>query len=332
MHIPDNYLSPSTCAAMGAAMVPVWTRAVKKVKKEVTKKKMPLMGIGAALSFLTMMFNVPLPGGTTGHAVGGTLLAILLGPEAACISITIALLLQALLFGDGGILAFGANCFNMAFVIPFVGYYIYKFLKERVKTTKGRYIMMFIASYIAINIGVLCTAIEFGIQPLIFKDAAGMPLYCPYPISVAIPAMLIPHFLVGGVVEGIITVGVLSFIEKVSPNVIHEGINGKIKPVYGLIVTLICLSPLGLLAAGTAWGEWGADEISEVATGGSTLGYVPKGMEDGFNFNALMPDYAIEGLPDKLGYILSAIAGVAILIIIFRLIASMKKDNKSISS
>lgn len=332
MHIPDNYLSPSTCAVMGAAMVPVWTRAVKKVKKEVTKKKMPLMGIGASLSFLTMMFNVPLPGGTTGHAVGGTLLAILLGPEAACISITIALLLQALLFGDGGILAFGANCFNMAFVIPFVGYYIYKFLKERVKTTKGRYIMMFIASYIAINIGVLCTAIEFGIQPLIFKDAAGVPLYCPYPISVAIPAMLIPHLLVGGVVEGIITVGVLSFIEKVSPNVIHEGINGKIKPVYGLIATLICLSPLGLLAAGTAWGEWGADEISEVATAGSNLGYVPKGMEEGFNFNALMPDYAIEGLPDKLGYILSAIAGVAILIIIFRLIASMKKDNKSISS
>lgn len=333
MHIPDNYLSPSTCAVMGAAMVPVWTRAVKKVKKEVTKKKMPLMGIGASLSFLTMMFNVPLPGGTTGHAVGGTLLAILLGPEAACISITIALLLQALLFGDGGILAFGANCFNMAFVIPFVGYYIYKFLKERVKTTKGRYIMMFIASYIAINIGVLCTAIEFGIQPLIFKDAAGVPLYCPYPISVAIPAMLIPHLLVGGVVEGIITVGVLSFIEKVSPNVIHEGINGKIKPVYGLIATLICLSPLGLLAAGTAWGEWGADEISEVATtAGGNLGYVPKGMEEGFNFNALMPDYAIEGLPDKLGYILSAIAGVAILIIIFRLIASMKKDNKSISS
>lgn len=332
MHIPDNYLSPSTCAAMGAAMVPVWTRAVKKVKKEVTRKKMPLMGIGASLSFLTMMFNVPLPGGTTGHAVGGTLLAILLGPEAACISITIALLLQALLFGDGGILAFGANCFNMAFVIPFVGYYLYKFLKERVKTTKGRYVMMFIASYIAINIGVLCTAIEFGIQPLLFKDAAGMPLYCPYPISVAIPAMLIPHLLVGGVVEGIITVGVLSFIEKVSPSVIHEGITEKVKPIYGLIVALICLSPLGLLAAGTAWGEWGAEEISEVATAGSTLGYVPKGMEDGFNFNALMPEYAIEGLPDKFGYILSAIAGVAILLIIFRLVASMKKDNKSLNS
>lgn len=332
MHIPDNYLSPSTCVVMGVAMIPIWTRAVKMVKKEVTKKKMPLMGIGASISFLTMMFNVPLPGGTTGHAVGGTLLAILLGPEAACISITIALLLQALLFGDGGILAFGANCFNMAFVIPFVGYYVYKFLKERVNTTRGRYVMMFIASYIAINIGVLCTAIEFGIQPLLFKDIAGMPLYCPYSLSIAIPAMLIPHILVGGVVEGIITVGVLSFIERVSPNFIHEGINRNIKPVYGLIIALICLSPLGLLAAGTAWGEWGTNEISSVATGGNTLGYVPKGMEHGFNFNALMSEYSIEGLPDKAGYILSAIAGVAILLIIFRLVGSMMKNGKSVNS
>lgn len=124
MHIPDNYLSPQTCAVMGTAMVPVW-KSVKKVKEEIPKAKIPLLGVGAAFSFLLMMFNVPLPGGTTGHAVGGTLLAILLGPYAACISVTVVLFIQALLFGDGGILAFGANCFNMAFVIPFMGYFIY---------------------------------------------------------------------------------------------------------------------------------------------------------------------------------------------------------------
>jgi len=71
-----------------------------------------------------MMFNVPIPGGTTGHAVGGVLAAILLGPWGACIVITVALVIQALLFGDGGITAIGANCFNMAFVLPFAGYYI----------------------------------------------------------------------------------------------------------------------------------------------------------------------------------------------------------------
>ena len=125
MHIPENYLSPSTCAVMAAAMVPVWTYSVKKVKEEIPKVKMPLLGIGAAFSFLGMMFNIPLPGGTTGHAVGGTLIAILTGsPSAGCIAVTIALLIQALLFGDGGILAFGANCFNMAFILPFLGFAI----------------------------------------------------------------------------------------------------------------------------------------------------------------------------------------------------------------
>lgn len=329
MHIPDNYLSPSTCAVMGAVMIPVWARAVKKVKEEVTRKKMPLMGIGASLSFLTMMFNVPLPGGTTGHAVGGTLLAILLGPEAACISVTIALLVQALFFGDGGILAFGANCFNMAFVLPFVGYYIYRFLKEKIKTEKLEYIPIFIASYIGINVAALCASIEFGLQPLLFKDAAGMPLYCPYPLSITIPSMLIPHLAVAGVLEGIITVGVLGFIKKVSPDIIYKGSAEKAKPVYALIIALICLSPIGLLATGTAWGEWGTDEISSVATGGKALGYVPKGMENGFSFNSLMPDYSVKGLPDSFGYILSAVAGVAILLIVFRIIASMKKNTKN---
>lgn len=328
MHIPDNYLSPAICAVMGAAMIPVWARAVKKVKKEVTKKKMPLMGIGASLSFLTMMFNVPLPGGTTGHAIGGTLIAIILGPEAACISVTIALLIQALLFGDGGILAFGANCFNMAFVVPFVGYYMYKFLRGKFKTDKGKYIGTFIASYIGINVAALFAGIELGIQPLLFKDAVGIPLYCPYPISITIPAMLIPHLVIAGVLEGIITVGVLSFIKKVSPGIIYEDTTAKAKPIYGLIIALICLSPLGLLATGTAWGEWKPDEISSVVTGGKVLGFVPKGMESGLSFKALMSNYSVSGLPGGFGYILSAVAGVAILLLVFRIIASMKKETK----
>lgn len=331
MHIPENYLSPATCAVMGAVMIPIWTKSIKKVKSEVSKKKMPLMGIGASLSFLTMMFNVPLPGGTTGHAVGGTLIAILLGPESACISITIALLIQALLFGDGGVLAFGANCFNMAFVIPFAGYYIYKFLKETIKGEKGEYISTFIASYLALNAGALCASIEFGIQPLLFKDALGMPLYCPYPLSISIPSMIIPHLAVAGVIEAIITLGVLGFVKKVSPGIIYEDSTAKRKPIYALIIALICVSPIGLLASGTAWGEWGADEISSVTTGGKALGFIPEGMENGFSLSALMPDYSVEGLPDYFGYILSAIAGVAILLIVFRVIESMRKDIKSVN-
>ncbi len=327
MHIPDNYLSPSTCAVMGAAMVPVWTIAVKKVKGEVTKVKIPLLGIGAAFSFLLMMFNIPLPGGTTGHAVGGTLIAILLGPFSACISVTVALLIQALMFGDGGILAFGANCFNMAFVLPFVGYFIYKFIKDRVKSEKGEYVGIVIGSYLGLNVAALLTAIEFGIQPLLFTNSAGQPLYSPYALGVSIPAMTIPHLLVAGFVEALFTAVIFTFIKKVSPGTIYEGEKQKTKAVYGLIFTLICLTPLGLLATGTAWGEWGVDEIKDVVSGGKSLGFVPEGMKNGFNFETIMPDYTINGLPDIAGYILSAVAGVAILIILFKIIGSNRKNK-----
>lgn len=327
MHIPDNYLAPASCAVMGAVMVPVWARAITKVKVEIPKVKIPMIGVGAAFSFLLMMFNVPLPGGTTGHAVGATLLAILLGPYAACISVSVALLLQALLFGDGGILAFGANCFNMAFVIPFLGYFIYRFFKERSKSETGEVIGAAVGSYVALNIAALCTAIEFGIQPLLFQDSAGRALYCPYPLSVSIPAMTLPHLLLAGFVEAGFTVAILIYIKKLSPGSFYEGKKQKNKTIYGLLVGLILLTPFGLLATGTAWGEWGTDEISSIVSNGSRLGFTPKGMTDGFNFEAMMPDYAIKGMPEIAGYILSALAGVALLLIIFKVIGSVVKEK-----
>ena len=318
MHIPDNYLSPVTCAVIAVAMAPVWAKSIKKVKEEVTKTKMPLLGIGAAFSFLMMMFNVPLPGGTTGHAVGGTLLAILIGPYAACISISVALLIQALFFGDGGILAYGANAFNLAFVLPFLGHFIYKFIKDRAKTEKGEYIGIVLGSYIGINMAALFTAIEFGIQPLLFVSATGQPLYSPYPLSVSIPAMMIPHLLVVGIVEVIFTVMIFAYIKKVSPGTIFEGAKEKTKAIYGLIIALICLSPLGLLATGTAWGEWGT---------------VPGGLKSKFEFKSVMQDYMLRGLPKAVSYIISAVAGVAILLIIFKIISSfMKNKTRNIPS
>lgn len=327
MHIPDNYLSPSTCAVMGAVMLPIWSIAANKVKKEISKAKIPVIGIGAAFSFLIMMFNVPLPGGTSGHAVGGTLLAILLGPWAACIAVSVALLIQALFFGDGGILAFGANCFNMAFIIPFLGYFIYKFIKDKTQSKQGEYIGIVLGSYIGINFAALCAAIEFGIQPLLFHNAAGQALYSPYPLSVSIPAMLIPHLLVAGIVEVIFTVGIIAYVKKVSPGTIYAGAKVKIKSLYALLVAMIVLSPLGLLAAGTAWGEWGTDEIGGTLTHGKALGFIPQGMQHGFHFNTLMPDYSMHGVSETIGYIISAVAGAAILMIIFKIVASLKKTT-----
>lgn len=344
MHIPENYLSPATCGVMTAAMVPVWTHAVKKVNKELPKDKIPLLGVGAAFSFLGMMFNVPLVGGTTGHAVGGTLIALLFGPDAACIAVSIALLLQALIFGDGGILAFGANCFNMAFVLPYTGYAIYKLI---MKLSGGKnakdamhYVAAAIGSYVGLSLAALCTAIEFGIQPMLFKDAAGNALYCPYDLSIAIPAMMIPHLLVAAVVEAVFTVAVFAFVRKTSPDLIYENIvaeNGtsdkkKHIPVFALVAGLIAATPLGLLATGTAWGEWGADEIAEIVTNGTVLGYTPKGLAEGWALNVLMPDYAIEGANEIFAYILSAIIGVALLVIIFKLISLTMKGRTSNAS
>lgn len=321
MHIPDNYLSPSTCAVMAAAMVPAWTVSAKKVKKEISRAKMPQLGIYAALSFLLMMFNVPLIGGTTGHAVGGTLIAILMGPWAACISVSVALLVQALLFGDGGILAFGANCFNMAFVLPFVGYYIYKFVKERFNSKGGETAAIILGSYFGLVVASLCAAVEFGVQPLLFTDAAGQALYCPYGLAVSIPAMVIPHLAVAGPVEVLFTLLIVTYVKKVSPEMIGPAPAKKTGAIWGLILGLICLTPLGLLATGTAWGEWSREEISGLA------GYTPQGMSDGLDYSALLPDYSVSGLPEVAGYVVSAVLGVAILVIIFKLLGDRRNGS-----
>ncbi|MGN1389036.1 MAG: cobalt transporter CbiM, partial [Bulleidia sp.] len=321
-------LSPSTCTVMAAAMVPVWVHSVRKVRKELPKEKISMIGVGAAFSFVAMMFNVPLPGGTTGHAVGGTLIAILLGPEAACIAVSVALLLQALLFGDGGILSFGANCFNMAFVLPFVGYAIYHLLTRGEVSLNRRLFAAGLGSYLGINAAAFCAAVEFGIQPALFHDTAGQALYCPYGLSVSIPAMMIGHLTIFGLAEIIFTVGVLAFVMRTSPALVKDSSvsASQAKPLYALLSALIVLVPLGLLAEGTAWGEWGADEIAADASAGTALGYTPAGMTSGFELSTLFPDYSISGLPDAVGYILSAVIGVSLLIIIFRLAASRGKD------
>ncbi|TDT62329.1 cobalt transporter CbiM [Fonticella tunisiensis] len=315
MHIPENYLSPSTCAVLGAAMVPVWKRASANVKREFSKKKMPLLGVGAAFSFLIMMFNLPLPGGTTGHAVGAALISILLGPYAASISVTIALAVQALFFGDGGILALGANAFNLAFIMPFTAHYIYKIMMGR-GGNRRNYIAAFLAGYVSLNAAALFTAVELGIQPVLFKDASGMPLYNPYGLSISVPAMMIPHLLVAGVVEGIVTAGVYGYIRKVSGEGLNEGRGLKIRPLYVALIVMIILSPLGLLASGTAWGEWGADEIKSI------VGFVPQGMEKGFNFKSSLPDYTVPGFSEHMGYILSGIIGVLIIVFLFMAISA----------
>jgi len=221
MHIPDGYLGPRTYGIMFAITTPFWVAAYWQLSRTLKAKQAPYLALGAAFSFVIMMFNIPIIGGTTGHATGATLLAILLGPWAAILSVSVALIIQALLFGDGGITALGANCFNMAVMGGLAGYGIYRLIAagSNIKS-KRRWIAAAIAAYISLNISALITAVQFGIQPVLEKSPTGQPLYSPFPLSVAVPAMALEHLLLFGFVEAIITALVIQYFQKNDPDML----------------------------------------------------------------------------------------------------------------
>jgi len=341
MHIPDGYLSLQTSLPALGVMVPIWSAAINKVKKVLSLRQIPLLSLCAAFSFVIMMFNVPL-GASSVHAVGAVFIAILMGPWASCIAVSIALIIQALIFGDGGVLAIGANCFNMAFVMPFAGYYIYKAIAGDSKVLSRRSLTgVFAGSYIGLNAAAFLTSVEFGIQPLLFKTAEGTPLYGFYPLSVSIPAIMLEHLLVAGIVEGVVTVAAVAYVAKFSPQlfdraaVMSEAVERaslfyRYKALIIGLLAMIVLAPVGLIATGTAWGEWGVEEVKEM------VGYIPRGLEK-FSaiWNSLIPDYSIPGLDgsflqSSVGYIASAIIGIAVISVVMLLssrLISKKEDS-----
>jgi cobalt/nickel transport system permease protein len=214
MHIPDGYLSPQTFVPLYGASFVFWAIALKKIKKELSTKYIPYLAMAAAFSFLIMMFNIPIPGGTTGHAVGGAIIAILLGPWAAVLAISVVLIIQAIVFGDGGITAIGANCFNMAVVMPFVSYWVFKLLKGDANSGKRFYVAAFLSGYVGLSVAAILTGFEFGIQPMISSGPDGKPLYAPYPLSIAVPAMALEHLLVFSILEGMVTALILKYFVK----------------------------------------------------------------------------------------------------------------------
>jgi cobalt/nickel transport system permease protein len=280
MHIPDGYLSPATCTALYASSAPFWYVALQRVKKTLHTRLVPLLSLFAAFSFVIMMFNLPLPGGTTGHAVGIGLAAVVLGPWAAMLAVSVAIVIQALFFGDGGITAMGANCFNMAIVGALVSYGVYRLLAGRSAILSFRRVAAAgLAGYAAINVSALLAAIEFGIQPLLYRDATGAPLYCPYPLSVAIPAMMLGHLTIAGLAELVVSAGVVAFIQKSDPSLLKSTAGRgvllaeptartgarSLRPLWVGLCLLMILTPLGILAAGSAWGEWMASDFSNPA-------------------------------------------------------------------
>ncbi len=231
LHIPDGYLGPYTYIALFLIMIPIWFYAGYRVKKDLRSKQVPLLAISAAFSFVIMMFNMPIPGGSTGHMVGGAIIGIVLGPWAAVVSISVALIIQALLFGDGGITAIGANCFNMAFVMPFSAYVIYKLISGNSEVTSMRRVAAaVVAGYISLSLAAGFTGFEFGIQPILHPAVNGEFPYMPYGLNVTLPAMLSEHMLFFSILEGIMTGLILLYIQKADPSLLEEK---KAKPIAG---------------------------------------------------------------------------------------------------
>jgi cobalt/nickel transport system permease protein len=345
MHIPDGYLSPTTCAFLYAACAPFWAIALNRVKRLLNTRFVPLLSVFAAFSFVIMMFNIPLPGGTTGHAAGIAIAAIVLGVWGSVLAISVALLIQALFFGDGGILAFAANSFNMAIVGSIVAAAVYRLVANRSEiTSKRRVIAAGLAGYAAINAAAFVAAIEFGIQPMLFTDASGAPLYAPYPLHIAVPAMMIGHLTVAGLAEMIVTAGVVAYLQRTdasllkltapdAPDVETGQKSGwrSTKPLWVGLAALMILTPLGLLAAGTAWGEWspedfknaeGREQIAAASLNQAPPADAPEGLEKlSTLWTAPIPDYAPAFMNSpQFGYVLSAMFGTGLIIVFFLLV------------
>ena len=346
MHIPDGYLSPATCAVLYGAAAPFWYTALQRVKKNLSTRLVPLLAVMAALSFVVMMFNLPLPGGTTGHAVGVAIATIILGPWASILAISIALAIQALFFGDGGITTLGANCFNMAIVGSLVAYAAYRVAAGRaVLTSSRRVVAAALAGYTAINASALCAAVEFGIQPLFFKDPSGAPLYAPYPLNIAIPAMMIGHVTFAGLAELVLSAGVVAYFQRTNPTLLKltapgnlaaeegtpraetPGMWQTVRPLFMGLALLMVLTPLGILAAGTAWGEWSArdfanlearEKMAQASRNTAPPDQPPRGLERLSSlWTAPFPQYAPSLVRrPAVGYALSAMFGSGAIILV----------------
>jgi cobalt/nickel transport system permease protein len=337
MHIPDGYLSPSTCAVMYAGSGVGWYASLKRLRRVLLARVIPLISVFAAFSFVVMMFNLPLPGGTTGHALGVTIAAIVLGPSGAILAVSIAIAIQAFFFGDGGISTLGANCFNMAIAGSLVAYGAYRMVAAgSAIASKRRVIAAGIAGYLAVNSAALLAAVEFGIQPVLFHDASGTPLYAPYRLGVAIPAMMIGHLTFAGMAEAVISAGLIAYLQVADPALLR-GSSGlahgyalgatearpaanSLRRLWLAIAALMLLTPLGIIAAGTAWGEWSPAELAKTTPSRSPVNPLPAGIPSGLErlsklWTAPFPSYAPTFIRSRgFGYLLSAMFGVGVLL------------------
>lgn len=208
MHIPDGLISPQTYLPAFALAVPLWVIASKRLKEDMGDSMLPKLAVFTALSLILSTLMVPLPGGTSGHAVGVALLALIFGPWSAYLTYSLTLLLQALVMGAGGITALPINALAMGFVGAWITWGTYHGLRSVQPT-----LAVLAAVWVSILVSAGLIALILGMQPWLASDSSGSPLYFPFGPEITLPALLVPHLLIA-MGEAVLTLVIFRHAQK----------------------------------------------------------------------------------------------------------------------
>lgn len=304
MHIPDGFLSVAVSIILWIVSIAVIAIALKRVKNELGDREVPIMGVLAAAIFAGQMLNFSVTGGTSGHLLGAAIATILLGPWTAVLVMTSVVSVQALLFQDGGVLALGANIFNMGIVGVFVSYAVYSYAQKLIGKYKwGLFTLGFLAAWSSIFLASSACALELSISGT-------------SPANIAVPAMAGIHALIG-VGEGLITLGALVFLSATRKDIFSKSKNlstGNKGILIGGVAISFILAVLSPLASSHPDGlEWVAEQ----------KGFLETAKEAMYN---IIPDYSMPGISDpNLATIVAGILGVIIVFGVAFGVAQMEK-------
>ena len=296
MHIPDGFLDAKTAMATGVLATAGLGLALANVRRTVPPRRIPLIGLAAAFVFAAQMLNFPVAGGTSGHLIGAVLAAVLLGPGAAVLVMSAVLILQCLMFADGGVTALGANLFNMALIAPALGYGIYRLLRRIVgKGLRGRLFATAFAAW--------CSTIAAALS-----CAGQLALSGTVPLRVALPAMGGIHLLIG-LGEALITTLVVAAVARARPELLLEPAGPRLQPRYGELTARGVLVVLGLAIFVAPFASGWPDGLEKVA---ATLGFERRGAA-GPVLGAPLPDYRFPGIGSTaLSAIIAGVAGTLV--------------------
>jgi cobalt/nickel transport system permease protein len=310
MHVPDGFLSVTVSIVLWIISIAVVAIALKRVNQDLGERQVPLMGVLAATIFAGQMLNFTVAGGTSGHLMGAAIATILLGPWAAVLVLTTVVGVQALIFQDGGLLALGANIFNMGVVGVAVSYFVYRTVYRLSRGQRwGILVGGVLAAWTSIEVAALGTGLELAISGT-------------SPANIAIPAMGGIHAIIG-IGEGLISLGALAFIYATRPDLFGAGqkqvAGGKTLWVVGLVIAVALAIASPLASAHPDGLEWVAEQRGFLETARGPL-------------FKIIPDYLLPGVSNQnLATILAGIIGTLIVFGVALAVAHTRRNRSSIN-